>query len=157
MNSALASPASARSPLAGRTVRDLMTSGAVSLPEGATVEQVVAFLDAGRFGAAPVTDDAGHPVGVISRMDVMGSGYARTAGVAPALQGRAGEVPPQQGSLRANDLMSPTVFSVSPEIPAQEAAAQMVQLNVHRLVVVDCDGVLVGVITALGLLRHFHG
>lgn len=70
MNRAPATASLARSSLAGRTARDLMTTDPASLPEGATVGQVVAFLDEVHFGTAPVTDDAGHPVGVISRTDL---------------------------------------------------------------------------------------
>jgi CBS domain-containing protein len=35
-------------------------------------------------------------------------------------------------------------------------AEQMVALNVHRLFVVSRDGILVGVISALDLLRHLR-
>ncbi len=51
--------------------------------------------------------------------------------------------------------MTPAVFSVTPATPLVSVAEEMVQLNVHRLFVVDRDGVLVGVISALDLLRHF--
>ena len=53
------------------------------------------------------------------------------------------------------DLMTPDVFAVAPEASALSVAQEMVQKNVHRLFVVDRDGVLVGVISALDLLRHF--
>jgi CBS domain-containing protein len=69
MNSASASSALARSPLAGRTARELMTKDPVSLPVGDTLARVAALLVRRQIRAAPATDDAGHAVGVISRMD----------------------------------------------------------------------------------------
>jgi CBS domain-containing protein len=117
-----------------------MTLRPESLPEGATAGQAAAFPDEHPFGAAPVTDDAGHPVGVLSRTDVLSYESGRAAGAVPAPPRPAGSVAVQGAALRANDLMSPTVFSVSPEAPAEEVAAQMVQLNVHRLFVVDRPG-----------------
>ena len=52
------------------------------------------------------------------------------------------------------DLMTPVVFSVSPTTPAHKVVEQLVDLKVHRLFVVDDDGVLVGVISALDILRR---
>ena len=50
--------------------------------------------------------------------------------------------------------MTPAVFSVTPQTPASKVVAEMLALHVHRLFVVDNTGVLVGVITALDVLRH---
>jgi CBS domain-containing protein len=52
------------------------------------------------------------------------------------------------------DLMTPAVFAVSPESSAAEVVREMLALKVHRLFVVDTCGVLVGVISALDVLRH---
>jgi CBS domain-containing protein len=50
--------------------------------------------------------------------------------------------------------MTPTVFAVGPETPAREVVGRMQALMVHRLFVVDDKGTLVGVISALDILRH---
>ncbi len=52
--------------------------------------------------------------------------------------------------------MTPAVFSVTPQTPADKVVEQLVQLNVHQLYVVDEDQVLVGVVTALDVLRRLH-
>jgi len=49
--------------------------------------------------------------------------------------------------------MTPAVFSVPADAPASRVVADMVALNVHQLYVVDAANVLVGVITALDVLR----
>jgi len=120
-----------------------MTPNPVSIHGGATVPEVLAFLTDTGFSAAPVLDDAGRPVGVVSRTDVVV--YERARAAPPADPG---------GAVRAADLMTPTVFSVPPGVPAREVAREMVRQNVHRLFVVE-GGVLIGVISALDLLRHF--
>jgi CBS domain-containing protein len=51
-------------------------------------------------------------------------------------------------------MMTPTVFTVRLEAPAAQVVEDMLALRVHRLFVVDDDGVLVGVITATDVLRH---
>jgi len=48
------------------------------------------------------------------------------------------------------------VFSVSPDTPAAKVIEDMVGLKVHRLFVVDDGGILVGVISALDVMRHLE-
>jgi CBS domain-containing protein len=148
MSETPATAAAGRSPLAGLTAADLMTPHPVSLHGGATAAEVVAFLTDTGYSAAPVIDDAGRPIGVVSRSDVLVYDGARAA---------AGPAPPEAGAVvRASDLMTPEVFAVAPEAPAAEVAGRMADLNVHRLFVVGRGGALVGVISALDLLQHLR-
>jgi CBS domain-containing protein len=159
----------------GQTARDLMTANPVSLREDATLPEILAFLTDTGFSAAPVIDDAGQPLGVISRTDIVVYDRTRTRST-EAVPGwyhqpdlaaaRVGEMiahstpsevslADQEAQVRARDLMTPAVFSVLPETPALEVAEEMVALNVHRIFVVDRDRTLVGVISALDLLGYF--
>jgi CBS-domain-containing membrane protein len=56
-------------------------------------------------------------------------------------------------TVRVRDVMTPAVFSVAPDAPAARVVGDMLDLQVHRLFVVDRDGVLVGVVSALDVLR----
>ena len=59
-------------------------------------------------------------------------------------------------AMRARDVMTPAVFSVPPDTPAATVIRRLLALKVHRLFVVDEDGVLVGVISAADVLRHLE-
>jgi CBS domain-containing protein len=52
--------------------------------------------------------------------------------------------------------MTPAVFSVRLTTPAAKVVEQMRELDVHRLYVVDEDGTLVGVVSAVDILRHLR-
>jgi CBS domain-containing protein len=52
--------------------------------------------------------------------------------------------------------MTPAVFSISADAPAARVVEELLALNVHRLFVVEGEGVLVGVITAADVLRHLE-
>ena len=145
------------------TARDLMTPDPVSIHGGATIPEVLAFLTDTGYGAARSSTRRASPSAwsaapTSSSMTAPGSTpedvppfYGETEPAAPARGGGPAGV----GSpVRAADLMTPAVFAVPPDTPAQEVAREMVRQNVHRLFVVD-GGVLVGVISALDLLRHF--
>jgi CBS domain-containing protein len=164
-------PVLARPDLEARTAADLMTPNLVSLSAADSVPEIIAFLADRGVSAAPVIDEAGRPLGVVSRTDILLHDRERLAPPAAAPDyyhnadltisppaGEPGAAALGKGSAAcARDLMTPAVFSVKPDTPAHQVAEQLVQLNVHRLFVVDDDGVLVGVITALDLLRHLCG
>ena len=52
--------------------------------------------------------------------------------------------------------MTPTVFTVELHTPAAQVVEEMIGLNVHHLYVTDAAGVLVGVISALDVVRHLR-
>ena len=149
------------------TASDLMTANPVSISAEAPVREALAlFADKG-FSAAPVIDEAGRPVGVISQADIVVHDRETVAYVPklPATEPKetpAGEKLPRGFQIedvdrtRVRDIMTPAVFSVGPHTPAQTVIEEMLGLNVHRLFVIGPDGVLVGVISAFDILRRLR-
>lgn len=123
--------------LRAQTAVELMTPNPLSIDQKATIAEAVAFLAKRGISAAPVIDEAGRPLGVVSRSDILIHYQSASAGRTP---------------VRA--LMTPTVFCAHPDASAQEVVEMMVDLGVRRLFVVDDGGVLVGVISALDVLRY---
>ncbi len=154
--------------LRAKTAADLMTPNPVSIRDVATVPEAVALLVDKGFSAAPVIDEAGRPVGVLSRADIVVHDREKIEHLAPIpeyyqkseLRTDTGETlewgfqVESPDRTRVRDIMTPVVFSVTPESSAARVVKDMVALKVHRLFVVDPAGVLVGVISALDVLRH---
>jgi CBS domain-containing protein len=153
--------------LHARTAADLMTENVVSIDQGAPLHHAVGTLVDRKISAAPVTDAAGRPIGVLSITDVIihdrnTVGYARPVPeyyLKSDLQGAIGEA--AEGfqvevadRTPVRDLMTPVVFSVRPETPARQVIEQMLHLRVHRLFVIDDDGVLVGVVSMSDVMRR---
>jgi CBS-domain-containing membrane protein len=125
---------------------DLMTPNLMSIHAETTVPEAVAVLTNKGFRAAPVIDESGRPIGVVSRADILVHERDRT---------RAALVPTvDQTAVR--DIMTPAVFSVTAETPAQQVVEQLLTLNVHQLYVVDEDQFLIGVISAHDVLRRLR-
>ena len=57
--------------LKAQTAADLMTEHVVSIPEDAPLHEAIAVLIDRGFSGAPVINEAGRPVGVISRSDIL--------------------------------------------------------------------------------------
>lgn len=130
-----------------RTASEVMTPNPVSLREEAGLREAIVFLADRGFGAAPVIDASGRPVGVVSQTDILihdREALSQAGGKGPAL------------GPRVRDIMTPVVFQVPRHATVRRVLTEMVELNVHRLFVVDESGALVGVLTALDLLRLLH-
>jgi CBS-domain-containing membrane protein len=52
--------------------------------------------------------------------------------------------------------MTPVVFSVTPDAPVERVVNDLVDLNVHHVFVVDRHGILVGVISALDVVKRLE-
>ena len=128
--------------LRARTAEELMSSNPLSIRFDTTVGEAANFLVDRRISAAPVIDEAGRPIGVLSHTDLM------------MHQRELCGTPPAADPSRADELMTPAVFSVGPHTPAARVIEEMLRLKVHRLFVVDRAGVLIGTISALDVLRH---
>jgi CBS-domain-containing membrane protein len=151
------------------TAADLMMPSPMSLRAEATVREAITVLTDRGFSAAPVIDEAGRPIGVLSRGDILVHDREKSEHPRPAsayyegdLRTGAGErlgggfQVEQVDQTRVRDIMTPAVFSVAPETAAAKVIEEMLALKVHRLFVVDSAGVLIGVISALDVLRHLR-
>jgi CBS domain-containing protein len=151
--------------LRAKSAADLMVPNPVSLRAEAGVAEAITLFTEKAIAAAPVIDEGGRPIGVVSRSDLMihqwehakkhpgGPDYF----FAPTLKSgdTTGETNTDPASTVA-DLMTPAVFAVSPDTPVVRVIADMVGLHVHRLFVVDGDGILVGVISTMDVLKHLR-
>ena len=154
--------------LAAQTARDLMTEPAVSIGADAFLREAIVLLADKGYGAAPVIDPAGRPVGVLSQTDIVVHDRERMDFAATAeyyhraeLRTKTGEPgkelqPENVDQTRVRDVMTPVVFSVKPDTPAAKVVSEMLALRVHRLFVVDDSGVLIGVISALDILKRLR-
>lgn len=146
------------------TAQDIMTPNPHSIREDATIEECITFLIDKGFRAAPVIDESGSPVGVVSQSDIVihdrenvgRAGKNHDYYGMENLTLRSLDKPARQKGVRVRDLMTPVVFQVPPDASFFRIVEELVALNVHRLFVVSDDGVLVGVVTALDLLRHMY-
>jgi CBS domain-containing protein len=124
------------------TVADLMSRELVTCRADADLATVAAKLARHRVHAVFVVDDAGEPSGVVSDFDLLAGEWM--ADDADSLEMMRG--------LTARDLMTVPVHSIHEDAVAADAAAQLIELQIGRLLVTDHDGKPVGVISVSDLV-----
>ena len=159
-------PTAKRLNLTHATAENLMTPNPVSIYHGASIQEAIALLTDRGFGAAPVIDDAGRPVGVLSRGDILVHEREQVRHATLTTNEDWEEKPRRNchegfsvevvDPTRVRDIMTPVVFTVGLNTPAAKVVEQMLNLKVHHLFVVDEDLALVGVISSLDVLRHLQ-
>lgn len=119
-------------------VRDYMATSLITLTPGMEILRAVHLLLQHDFGGAPVVDDAGRLVGILTEKDcmkvVLNAGYHSEYG------GRVAEY------------MSSEVITLSPEDSIVEAAKRFLDENYHRYPVLE-NGELVGQISRRDVIR----
>ena len=111
------------------------------------------FVDKG-ISAAPVVDAQGRPIGFVSKTDVArqlhkpGSGE----GSESATQVQPWWDAERLSQLTVGAIMTPAVYSFTPETTVADATAVMAFEGTHHLPVVDESGTLVGMVSALDVL-----
>jgi CBS domain-containing protein len=142
-----------------RTVADLMQAEVVTLHPEMSAREAQRVLASHHISGAPVVDDAGGVLGVVSQADLARLEAERpTTAAAGAFFTDVADyrelaaLPADEGLVRVESLMQRRVLSVPPGTEIAEAAARMREHRVHRLLVTE-GGRLRGVVSAFDLLR----
>ncbi|MFL1462121.1 CBS domain-containing protein [Roseococcus sp. DSY-14] len=140
------------------TARDLMTPDVVTVPLATPVLAIARLLAERGISAVPVLGEAGDVMGVVTEADLI----RRLAGEAekPAAWFRTLFANPAQEAerfarthgLRAADVMTEEVVSVTGDTRASEIAALMEEKGIRRVLVIE-DGRLAGLVSRADLLR----
>ncbi|MFQ6115848.1 MAG: CBS domain-containing protein [bacterium] len=151
------------------TAKAIMTSPVITVQDGMTVEEVSDLLSDRMISGAPVMDENGRPVGVVTLSDIVrneprreriisdkvASDYVLKAWEAQfSTDELTGYHIEESETLLIRDIMTPFVYRVKEDTPLKELAEIMVSGRIHRLIVTR-DEEIVGIVSALDLLKAF--
>jgi CBS domain-containing protein len=137
-------------------VRDLMTRDVLTLTPETPLKRAAELLARERISGAPVVDDDGRVVGVLSEADVLvkASAVAPRSGLLGWLLEPAPDYRDKIAATRVEEAMSAPAVTIAPDRGVHDAASLMIDESVNRLPVVD-DGALVGIVTRADVVRAF--
>lgn len=147
---------------------EVMTRGVQCAGADWTVEELGRFLASHSISGAPVIDEQGHVLGVVSATDIIraaasgailssgepgvGAFYHDMANVNLDKSDLASMHIVSESMVTVRDIMTPMMFEVREDTDLQEVADMMVRGRIHR-VVVTRNGKVTGVISSLDLVR----
>jgi CBS-domain-containing membrane protein len=117
--------------------RDIMTADVYALEVDASAEEAAWGLTRRHIGGAPVHDDKGALVGVLTKGDLVNPEPAQWI----------------KGEATVADIMNPDVLTVLADDPALLIAIGMVQRKIHRVIVMDGNLRMVGIVTAFDIVK----
>jgi len=148
--------------VANLTAEDIMTPDVITVGAHMTVQELSDVFSEHMISGAPVVDEGGKMIGVVSVSDVARKGARRVGNVRADYYLHGWEDHLDVDDLRGlhieaqdelvRDIMTPVVFTVSREATLDEMAETMIGGRVHRLVVTKDDRV-VGIVTTLDMLK----
>ncbi|MGP8329495.1 MAG: CBS domain-containing protein [Methanosarcinaceae archaeon] len=101
-------------------VKDIMTRGVLTVPVESTADYVAAVMADHEVSAVAVVEKSGEAIGIISEMDILG---------------KINNI--DWENTLADDLMAPSIESISPNATLKEAANIMSKKHIHRLIVLS--------------------
>jgi CBS-domain-containing membrane protein len=141
------------------TAADVMKSNPKSIGHRATARNTAKFFCANALDTAPVIDDAGRPIGVVSRTDLLEYWGCRRDQLWTLVNGESACNSTNAGIYHGVaeptvlQIMTPVVFCVPVDTPIRKVVQKILALEVRYLFVKDEHGVLVGAISVFDLLR----
>jgi CBS domain-containing protein len=142
-------------------VKDVMINKPVSVQATATPRELARVLTEHAISGVPVVDGRRRVIGVVSRTDLLqwcvrgGLGFGTNDLLSSLAEGAIGTRIDAIDLGIVADFMTTEPVTAGSDEPLDEVARRMVEHQIHRLIVVDRDGRLQGIITTMDLLRVF--
>jgi CBS domain-containing protein len=146
----------ANKPLLTLSAADIMSHSVIMLPPAMSLQGAARLLARARVTGAPVVDEAGHCVGVLSATDFMHwveRDQELTFHDGPSdMMCKPWQMSERLPICRVEDFMTREPILVSPGTRIGELARQMMDAHIHRVIVVDVHGRPIGVVSSIDIL-----
>jgi CBS domain-containing protein len=140
-----------------RTVSDVMTARVHIASSVTPFKLLVRLIDENRVSAIPIVDQHGIPIGLVSESDLLFKerrSELESSRDVLHLRMRRRQRAKAEGDLAADVMTSPPI-TVHSDASLAAAARLMQEKNVRRLVVVDANGRIAGIVSRSDLLHVF--
>lgn len=142
-----------------RTATDIMTAPVHCLQADMDLVQAAKFLADKHFSGAPVVDEAGKIVGVLSEKDFLAKmGIGKPASfmqiVAHCLTNR-GCMAMTLRNHAVREIMNTPPITAGPDIALVDISALFVAQQINRLPIIDTEGRAVGIVTRTDLVQSY--
>jgi len=122
-------------------IGDIMTKSVVTLPKGAKISAAAKLMAERSISCIVIVDDGNKPIGIVTERDIVKRVLFANA---------------DANKVTLEDVMSSPVITTTKETKLMLAMKKMKENSIRRLVSVDKDGELDGIITQTDLHKVMH-
>lgn len=126
---------SPRSSAQSTPIAEIMSREVVCVRPEATLDWLIRLFLVNGISGVPVVDEFGRPLGVVSKTDALNS------------------LPTRGGGTHVGEVMTPVTLAMPEHASIARASALMAYEGVHRVVVVDPSGAVIGLVSPIDVLR----
>ena len=141
------------------TIKEIMTTNVVTIPYNATLRDAAKILSEHAVSGAPVIDQQGLLIGIVSEKDLFKALYPshaefyETPGVWIDLD-KLEERTSEAADKPIQDFMSKEVITVNLTSSLMQVGSTMLVRGIHRVVVVGNEGQIVGIVTRRDIYKN---
>jgi len=141
--------------------REIMNQNVITVPEDATIEEVAGILTENNVSGAPVVNQAGRLVGIVTEEDLLHKktnprvpGFLNILGAFIYISGveRYREDLKKLAATKVFEIMTTGVVTVDGDAEIERVAGLMVEHDIKRLPVMDND-TLIGIISRADIVK----
>ena len=129
-------------------LRDVMSRELVCARRDLEISKVVSLMVRNNVGCVPVVDERRHPVGMITKFDLVEQLDAAMQSV-----GNGSPMPVNLTARDADEVMMPIALVLDEQATVAHAVAMMICEDTHHVLVVRQTGELVGVVSAKDIVK----
>ena len=158
-------------PSAHLAARDIMQRDLIAVDRGDSLQEAMSLITENHVTGLPVLDSKDRCVGLISATDILNFEQEHSEFTAEANANLARHYDSDTGrwesvrvtsyaleefsEVRVEQVMATHLVSALPDAPLLEVARTMIREKVHRVLVIDEDQHLLGIVSAFDFVRHY--
>ncbi len=140
-------------------VRDVMAENVFSLKQSDTLRTAAQLLTSKVISGAPVVDDAGKLVGIISEKDIFRALFPthEEFNNNPELWtdfNKLERAASQHADITVEKIMTKKVVTVDPDMSIMRVGSLLLVKRIHRAIVVDPDNRIIGLVSRRDIYRN---
>ena len=144
-------------------VSQIMTAEPLCISPDTPARDLARMLEANDISGMPVVDVCNRVIGVVSKTDLLRrvvegpKGSGRGSFFESLAEGLTDEDLHPDNLGTVEEFMTPAALTAGLDDSVSDVARRMVEDGVHRIVIVDDDRVVLGLVTSLDIMRAFPG
>lgn len=150
-----------------RTAGDIMTRDVITVNEDMKIFSIIELLNEKKISGVPVVNKDAKLVGIVTKSDLLGTFIDQdielSLNLSISLKDALGLQEPEKTEEKVSvhefevkEVMSTDTITATEDTPVEKLAEMMIEAKIHRIIIVDDNGIS-GIVSTHDMLYHLRG